>query len=94
MIKIEIDQARLKAVQQWLGELPDGAREVIVDAGMEWLIGNESHGMKQSPYYKYINRYAGFPNLGGYTDASGYNIPLGYASKKQHKIRYGGDSKR
>ena len=89
MIKVEIDPAKLKAVQEWLNSIPPGATEVIVDAGMEWLVGNEFHGAKQSPYYKYVNRYAGFPMLGGFTDSSGYNVPLGYASKKQHKYVMG-----
>ena len=83
MIKVEIDPTKLKAVQEWLGSLPDGAREVIVDAGMEWLVGNEFHGAKQSPYYKYVNRYAGFPNL-FYTTSTGKIVP-GYASAKQHR---------
>ena len=81
MYKVEIDQARLKAVQEWLGSLPAGATEVVVDAGMEWLVGNEFHGAKQSPYYKYINRYAGFPNL-FFTTSTGKIVP-GYASQKQ-----------
>ena len=66
-------------------DLDKEAADVVTEAYATYIMGDQSHGLIHMPYYKYINRYAGFPHAGGFVDASGYKVPPGYFSKKQHK---------
>jgi hypothetical protein len=74
---IEELQARLKLT---FSEI----MKIVTRASAEWFVGNASHGLKHEPYYKYVNRYAGFPNL-SYTTSAGKVVP-GFASARQHRF--------
>ena len=57
------DPRSLKKVQKMLEDLPKGAKSIIVPAFNEYLIGDESHGLKHEPGYNYVDRTSayGFP---------------------------------
>ena len=67
----------------WLESLKNGSRDVAAAAVANYLIGNSTHGLMKEPYYKYINRQAGFPEL-SYVSKAGNVVP-GFASAKQHR---------
>jgi hypothetical protein len=68
-------------VQAFLREFPKEIRPVAIDALAIYLLGDESHGLKHEPSYKYVNRYAGFPGL-SFVTSTGKIVP-GYASQAQ-----------
>jgi hypothetical protein len=49
----------------------------------EYLVGDERHGLKHEPYYKHVNRYAGFPEA-SYTAQDGHEV-VGWHSLKQQQ---------
>lgn len=67
----------------WLKAVIQGTVKVSNEAIANYIVGDQSHGLMHEPYYKYVNRYAGFPGL-SYTTKSGTVVP-GYASAKQHR---------
>jgi hypothetical protein len=81
MIKVSIKG--VDKVVEYLRTVPLGIKTVAGRSVAEYLVGNESHGLKHAPGYKHINRYAGFPEL-SYENAKGETIH-GYKSAQQHR---------
>jgi hypothetical protein len=79
---IKITSRGIPELVLWLESLKKDVRDFAASKVAEYLIGDERHGLRHEPYYKYVNRYAGFPGL-SYTTSTGKIVP-GYASKKQH----------
>ena len=74
-------------VRAWLQRIRIGFRNQALLAWSQYVVGdapsgNFWHGLKHYPYYKYVTRQAGFPEL-GYEGKNGWVI--GYASAKQHR---------
>lgn len=89
---LRITSKGIPELQAWLENIKFSHRRIALEGVAEYLVGDEKHGLKHDPYYKYVNRYAGFPEL-GYTTSTGKWVP-GWASLKQHqyvmaKIRSG-----
>lgn len=57
-------------------------KDVATRAVAEYIVGDETHGLMHEPYYKYVNRQAGFPNIGYFTSTGKY--VSGFVSAKQH----------
>jgi len=86
MIKVSIKG--IPEIKEFLNKVALGFKNRATYAVAEYLIGDESHGLKHAPYYKYINRYAGFPEAGGFYEnykGKPHFVPLGYHSVKQFK---------
>lgn len=86
---IQIEVRGIERLQAFLKTIPLGARNLTVRTVAEYLMGGKSgesgeatHGLKHYPAYRYVNRYAGFPEL-GYVTRTGKYVP-GFASAKQH----------
>lgn len=79
----KITSRGIPELQKRLKELAPRMKLTVVRAFMEHLIGDSSHGLKHEPYYKYVNRQAGFPGL-SYMTSTGKVVP-GFASEKQHR---------
>lgn len=63
MINMKVDPRQLERIQQMLKDLPKGAISVVVPAVNEYIIGDESHGLKHEPSYNFVDRTSayGFP---------------------------------
>ena len=79
---ITITSRGIPELSAWLKSLGNNVRQIATEAVAEYIVGDDSHGLKHEPGYTYVNRYAGFPNL-SYTTSTGKVVP-GYASAKQH----------
>lgn len=55
-IKMEISKRSLARVKTYLNSIPQKVRGVALDAYAEYLVGNEQHGLKHYPPYKYVSR--------------------------------------
>lgn len=82
MIKIAVKG--IEKVVAFLRTVELGAKTRATRAAAEYLIGDESHGLKHEPGYVYVNRQAGFGSHGGFYDSGGF-VPPGYVSSKQHR---------
>ena len=62
-MNIKFNPREIKDVQDMLEGVKKGAKSVIVPAVNEYLIGDESHGLKHEPAYNYVDRTTayGFP---------------------------------
>lgn len=72
----------VKAVQDFLASVPRGGLRVVLQAFSDYIIGNDSHGLKHVEPYKYASRKSAY----GYTGAkfdNGNPVPAGYFSKEQ-----------
>jgi len=81
---ITIKVKGMEGVQAFLKKIPLGIKTAAGRTIAEYLVGDASHGLKHEPYYKYVNRQAGFGAHGGYMSSDGY-VPVGYVSAKQHR---------
>jgi hypothetical protein len=63
MLNMKYDPRQLAKIQKMLDELPRGSKSIVVPAVNEYLIGDESHGLKHEPAYKTVDRTSayGFP---------------------------------
>jgi hypothetical protein len=82
---IKITSRGIPELVAWLKTIQGEARDQAAKFVANYLIGDSNHGLMHEPYYKYVNRAAGFPGLGGFVDVTGYKVPVGYVSKKQHR---------
>ena len=81
MLKVQIKG--IPEIKAFLQKVALGFKNTATYAVAEYLIGDESHGLKHAPYYKHINRYAGFPEA-SYISSTGKTV-YGWHSEKQHK---------
>jgi hypothetical protein len=81
MIRIKIKG--VENVKEFLRGVPLGVKTVAAHEVAKYLIGDSTHGLKHEPYYKHINRYAGFPEA-SYVTSTGKTV-YGWNSEKQHK---------
>lgn len=58
MIKIQV--RGIEELQNFLKELPRGTKRAAIEAAAEYLIGNDSHGLKHLAKYKYVSRKAAY----------------------------------
>ena len=56
----------LPEVQKFLKELPRGTLRVGLDAMSDYFIGDERHGLKKYPSYKYVARKTAYPEVKGF----------------------------
>lgn len=63
MLKMTYNPRQLAKIEKMLAELPHGAKSVAIPAINEYLIGDDSHGLKHEPSYNEVSRTAayGFP---------------------------------
>lgn len=63
MITVKANVRDLQRIEKMLKNLPKGAKSIVVPAVSEYLIGDESHGLKHEPAYNYVDRTSayGFP---------------------------------
>jgi hypothetical protein len=73
----------IEAVAAYLKDLPMHIEKLAEEAVTNYIVGDSAHGLRHEPYYKYVNRQAGFPNL-FYVTSTG-KVVSGYASAKQHR---------
>lgn len=50
----------VEAVQSFLRSVPRGALRVALEAFTEYIVGNESHGLKHNDPYKYVTRKSAY----------------------------------
>jgi hypothetical protein len=57
------DPRQLAKIEKMLNDLPKGAKSIVIPAINEYIIGDESHGLKHEPGYNYVDRTSayGFP---------------------------------
>jgi hypothetical protein len=86
-VKIEYDKPQVDRIILHLQDIPKKAFPLVVEGIAHYIVGDEgsqmSHGLKHAPYYKYVNRQAGFAGS-SYTTSTGKIVP-GYSSAKQHR---------
>jgi hypothetical protein len=80
---LKITSRGIPELQAWLNSLSKEVVDTATKAVANYIVGDNTHGLMHEPYYKYVNRYAGFPNL-FYTTSTGKIVP-GFASEKQHR---------
>ena len=80
MIKVSV--RGLEEVRKKLATLGKEAKHFSESKVGEYLVGDQTHGLKHYPGYVYVNRYAGFPEL-AYRTSTGKIVP-GFKSKEQH----------
>lgn len=78
----------LEGVKESIDNIRRNARGAATEAAADYIIGTQGRGPKHYPAYKYVNRYAGFPEL--VTELGN----VGYKSERQRgyvmaKIRSG-----
>lgn len=56
IIKIEISGRTWDDIKKWLQGIQRGFKSKAMNAFTEYIIGNESHGLKHEPAYKYVSR--------------------------------------
>jgi len=74
----------VEKVQEYLASLPYGVTKIALTALTEYVIGDETHGLKHPDPYKYASRAKAY----GYTGAkfeNGNPVPAGYFSAKQFR---------
>ena len=79
---IKITSRGIPELQAWLKNLVSNVKDVATRAVANYIVGDQTYGLMHEPYYKYVNRQAGFPNL-SYITSKGTVVP-GFASKEQH----------
>ncbi len=57
---VKVSFTGLKEVQAWLATLPHGVRVAFMRAYTEYMIGNEQHGLKHEPGYRYVTPFQSF----------------------------------
>ncbi len=60
MTDIRIEVRGLEKVTKMLKDLPRGTIGAAIEAYTDYLIGNEQHGLKHYPAYKYISRKSAY----------------------------------
>jgi hypothetical protein len=81
-MQIKVTSKGIPEMRAFLDRIQKGLKGMASQQVGIYLVGDSTHGLKHYPYYKYVNRPAGFPEL-GYTNSAG-NWVQGYASEKQH----------
>ena len=84
---IKIAVKGIPELQTFLDTLKRELKDAAIDYVANYLIGDSSHGLMHEPYYKYVNRQAGFPNS-FYISSTGKVVP-GFSSAKQHRFVMG-----
>ena len=56
IIKIEISARSIQRVRDWLSSIARGVRGRALEAFTEYIVGNNQHGLKHYPPYKYVSR--------------------------------------
>ena len=74
---IKISTRGIPELVQLLKDLPRGTKIVAMRAAAEYLVGDESHGLKHEPAQKFVSRAKAYGNV---SDA-----PPGYFSWKQFR---------
>jgi len=59
-MQIKFRIRNVEAVQSFLRAIPKGAVRVALEAFTEYVIGNESHGLRHADPYKYVTRKAAY----------------------------------
>jgi|SRR5262245_44719057 len=85
MIKITQPIRNLKKVQDFLATVPYGATKIAIQAIAEYLIGDETHGLKHDAPYKYKSRAQAYGQTGA-TFENGNPVPAGYFSAEQFRF--------
>lgn len=53
-------------IQKFLKDLPRGTLRTGLDAMSEYFLGNEQHGLRHYPPYKYVARKRAYPEVNGF----------------------------
>ena len=88
MPQLTITSKGIPELQAWLKSLSKNVVDIASKSVANYIVGDSTHGLMHEPSYKYVNRYAGFPGLGGvYMEYKGnpYYVPPGFKSPQQHK---------
>ena len=60
MSDVTVQVRGIEALQKFLSELPKGSKIAAIKAATEYLIGNDSHGLKHLVAYNYVSRTAAY----------------------------------
>ena len=74
----------VKEFNDFLKTIPHGGLRIALRAFTEYVIGNESHGLKHPDPYKYASRAKAYGSTGA-RFANGNPVPDGYFSAKQFR---------
>ncbi len=83
-MQIKFRIRNVEAVQSFLRAIPRGAVKVALEAFTDYIIGDESHGLRHAEPYKFVKRKSAY----GFTGAkfeNGKPVPAGYFSKEQFR---------
>lgn len=56
IIKVELSARSLTRVKEWLKSIPRGVKGRALEAFTQYIVGNNQHGLKHYPPYKYVTR--------------------------------------
>lgn len=83
MIKVSL--ANNKRVSEFIKSLPARLRKTGMMAITEYIIGNESRGLKKEPSTKFVSRASAYGSTGAKFE-NGNPVPPGYFSAKQFRF--------
>lgn len=59
-MKVSFRVRNVKAVQSFLASVPRGVLKVALEAFTEYIVGNDSHGLKHNDPYKFVTRKSAY----------------------------------
>jgi hypothetical protein len=85
---ISLSVRGVEQLHKFFAELSPALRKILIPPIAEYLIGDESHGLKHLVRYKYVSRKAAYPNISFRTKAG--NTIVGYKNLAQFQAVHAG----